>query len=737
MKPQDRFTNARHAKAFRKLDQAVALERNGSLAEADSAYADVIRSNPQYFDALHLYGLLKFKKGQLSDAIRLIEKAHMLNPGSLNALNSLGVVYAHLKNYGQALDTFNKIIERDENNVQALSNKAQCLNELGRFQETVDICNKILSLDKFKFHAYLARGAALLELGNYEEALSNYQKVVEFNQRYEMGWCGIGNALCRLKRRDEALVAYDRALSIKPDLEGAWLGRGNVFSDLKRYGDALAAYDKALSIKPDLAVAHSGRAKAHNDLKQYDNALAAYDRALRLDPDLKYAEGHRLQAKMHLCDWTNIEAEIARLLLNLRNQKPLMPFVSLSIPSSPMEQLQCAKNFIAEQGSIVAPLWHGQIYPHNRIRIAYLSADFREHATAYLITDLFEHHDKARFEVIAISFGPVQNSHMHQRIAGAVEHFVDISQQSDQKIADLIRQLEVDIAVDLNGFAGDARLGVLARRPAPIQVNYLGFPGTLGASYIDYIIADRHVIPESQKAFYEEKVVYLPECYQANDRKKEIASHTRTRAECDLPEEGFVFCCFNNSYKILPEVFDRWMRILSQIDGSVLWLFGENQETMANLRKAAAARNVSPERLVFAKRLPLADHLARHRLADLFLDTLPYNAHTTGSDALWAGVPVLTCRGDTFAGRVGVSLLHAVRLPELITTSLDAYEATAVGLARDPEKLGNIKRKLAEHRLRTPLFDTELFTKHMERAYSAMYDRYRAALGPDHIDIRG
>ena len=289
--------------------------------------------------------------------------------------------------------------------------------------------------------------------------------------------------------------------------------------------------------------------------------------------------------------------------------------------------------------------------------------------------------------------------------------------------------------MNLNGYFGEERTGVFANRSAPIQVNYLGFPGTLGAGYMDYIIADRHVIPEKHKEFYTEKVVYLPNCYQANDDKKKLNDCKFTRLECGLPEKGFIFCCFNNSYKILPDIFDCWMRILRKVDGSLLWLIEDNSIAVTNLRKEALARGVSADRLVFAKRIPLSDHLARHRLADLFLDTLPYNAHTTASDALWAGLPVLTCIGETFAGRVAASLLNTIRLPELVTTTLEAYEQMAIDLATDPEKLATIKQKLAENRLTTPLFDTKIFTTHIEKAYTAMYERYQAGLPPDHIVV--
>ena len=352
---------------------------------------------------------------------------------------------------------------------------------------------------------------------------------------------------------------------------------------------------------------------------------------------------------------------------------------------------------------------------------------------------VYEHARKcvpqSRFEMTAISIGPDDNSEMRQRLKHSFDHFIDATILSDEEIASRIRVTEIDILIDLKGFTQDARTNVFARRPAPIQANYIGYPGTMGAEYIDYIIADQTVIPENSKQYYLEKIVYLPTSYQVNDSKRFISDKAFTRTQLGLPPTGFVFCSFNNNYKITPRIFDCWMRILKQVESSVLWLLEDNPTAASNLRKEATTRGVNPERLIFAKRLPIAEHLARHRLADLFLDTLPYSAHTTASDALWAGLPVLTCLGETFAGRVAASLLNAIGLPELIAATPEAYEQMAIDLATHPEKLAVIKRKLAENRLTTPLFDTKLFTKHIEAAYIAMYERHQAGLAPDHISI--
>jgi protein O-GlcNAc transferase len=369
--------------------------------------------------------------------------------------------------------------------------------------------------------------------------------------------------------------------------------------------------------------------------------------------------------------------------------------------------------------------WRGEIYAHDRIRIGYISADFRTHPIAQLVAGLFERHDKSRFEISAVSYGPDDGSAFRDRIKAAVENFIDVHAMTDEKIAQSIRDREIDILVDLTGLTQYNRFGVLSRRVAPIQVNFLGFPGTTGAEWMDYIIADATIIPEDHFRFYSEQVVWLPDAYQPNDEKRLIAERLPTRAECNLPEVGFVFCCFNNTYKIAPEIFAVWMKLLRAVEGSVLWLLETNPTATQNLRNEGKARGISPDRLIFAPKIALADHLSRHRQADLFLDTLPYNAHTTASDALWAGVPIVTCLGETFAARVAASLLKAVGLPELITTSLEGYEALALKLARELSFLAGIKAKLARNRDTYPLFDSARFARHIEAAYTTMWERYR------------
>jgi predicted O-linked N-acetylglucosamine transferase (SPINDLY family) len=401
------------------------------------------------------------------------------------------------------------------------------------------------------------------------------------------------------------------------------------------------------------------------------------------------------------------------------------PFILLPICASTQIQRKCAELFVGDRyPASAAPLWRGERYAHERIRVGYVSGDLREHPVAVLAAGLFEHHDKTRFETIAISFGAFDPDRMTARLKGTFERFIDVRGRGDREIAALLRDLEIDIAVDLNGFTGDARPNIFAARPAPVQVNYLGYAGTLGSNYWDYIVADETVIPAASQGDYAEKVVYLPGSFMPNDDSRKISTATPSRTQAGLPEHGFVFCCFNNSYKFTPDVFDIWMRLLHQVEGSVLWLSASNESATQNLRLEAGQRGISPERLIFASRVASnEDHLARLRLGDLFLDTLYYNAHTTACDALWAGLPVLTHPGLTFASRVAGSLLNAVGLPELMAPSLEDYEALALKLAREPERLAAIKDRLVRQRATYPLFDTARFTRQMEAAYRTMWER--------------
>jgi predicted O-linked N-acetylglucosamine transferase (SPINDLY family) len=739
--------------------EALAMHQAGRLTEAEPLYRRVLEAHPRNFDSLHLLGVIHHQRGQYREAVRLIDAALAINPAVAAAHNNRGNALNELGETTQALASFERAIARKPDYAEAFYNRANVLRGLARLDEAVASYDRAIALRPDYADALSNRGSALKELERFDEALASFDRAVAVKPDYAEAWYNRANALTELKRFDEAVASCDRAIALRGDLAEAFNNRGNALKKLRRFDAAIESYGRALALKPDYADTASNRGSAFSELKQFEQALADYDRAIalapdhvgafnnrgytlmemrrlaeavesfgramELDPDLDELRGAHLNARMHLCEWAGFDALCAGLNAAVeRGAAAAQPFHVLACPSTPAVQLKCARNFVARKHPARAnPIWRGERYGHARIRVAYLSPDLRDHPVGYLTAGLFARHDRARFETIAISFGKERPSEMRTRLKGSFDRFVDADAMSDDAVAAFIRELEIDIAVDLAGSTDGARPDVLAQRPAPVQVNYLGYAGTLGQDYCDYIVADRFVIPEAMQPHYAERVVYLPDSFMVNDCDRRISPDTPSRADVGLPD-GFVFCCFNNAYKITPDLFDAWMRLLGGIDGSVLWLAGGNPAAQDNLRREAGRRGVDPDRLVFAAKTMLnEDHLARIRLADLFLDTLHYNAHATATDALWAGLPVLTCAGATFASRVAGSLLRAAGLPELVTASLAEYEALALRLARDRDLLASLRGRLARDRATCPLFDTARFTRHIEAAYTTMRER--------------
>jgi len=719
------------------INLAIVQCRQERFDEADETARKAITIDPNNLDAYSILSTCQKAKGQYEDVVKTCDKMISIDPKNADSYSNRGFALAAIGRHKEAIESYDRAIAIQPHLADAFVNRGNSLKNLERHDEAFVAYDKALALKPDLVEAWLGCGRVSFDLKRYDDALAAYDKAVALKPDLAEAWLGRGNVCLELKRNDDALAAYDKAVALKSDLAGAWLGRGNIFTELKRYEEAFAAYDKALALKPDLAGAWLGRGHVFSKLKHYKEAAAAYAEVLKIDPQHPFTKGRLLHHKMLSCDWREIDHLISEIDRDVAaGRLSAEPFGWQGVAESPRSLKLCAELFSGERYPADTKIaFRRPLINRQKIRIGYASGELREQATSHLMVGVLELHDSSRFEIFGFDNGWDDQSDLRRRINASLDGVIEIRRLSDAWSAAAIREKRIDILVNLNGYFGEERTGVFARRPAPIQVNYLGFPGTLGASYIDYIIADRHVIPSSDVEFYTEKVVYLPNCYQANDRKTEIGTHIFSRAECGLPEEGFVFCCFNNNYKIVPETFSCWMRILNRVDGSVLWLLENNVSAALNLREEADVRGINPKRLVFAKPIALANHLARHRLADLFLDTLPYNAHTTASDALWAGLPVLTQVGEAFAGRVAASLLNAIGLAELITSTPQAYEDLAVELALSPEKLPHIKQKLADNRLTTPLFDTRLFTRHIEAAYTAMYERYQAGLPPDHIYV--
>jgi protein O-GlcNAc transferase len=615
---------------------------------------------------------------------------------------------------------------------------ALALHRRGAVAEAAARYADVLRADPGNAEAHCYLGMIACQYGRFAEGAERARHSLACDPGGARAHVLLGRALVALGQPDAALSSFDRAIALEPNAGRAHGHRADLLAELSRNDEAIESYDRALALAPDTVADWFNRGGALIAVGRYEEAIASFERAAALDPKLVRADVLRAPlflSKLRLCDWTNYHDEAAQLLSMIRANEPLsVPYAAFFLPCSPAEQLQCARRYLQDR-PVPPSLWGGEIYSHDRIRLAYLSADFREHATSHLAAGLFEQHDRSLFEITALSFGEDDNSAIRRRVAGAFERFIDVRAKSDQDIAELMRRHEIDIAVDLMGFTKDNRHGVLARRPAPIQVNYLGYPGTMGAPFIDYIVADSTVIPEEHDVCYGERVVRLPASYQANDNKRPLAAATPSRCDCGLPDDGFVFCCLNNTQKLNPDTFDVWMRVLQAVDNSVLWLLEGSATASANLRAAAEGQGVAAQRLIFAANVSLPEHLARQGVADLFLDTLPCNAHTTASDALWAGLPVLTQIGTSFAGRVAASLLRAVGLPELITATPQDYERRAIELAKDPDGLAALRRKLAANRATTPLFDTVLFARRIEAAYTTMHRRYQAGLPPAKITV--
>jgi protein O-GlcNAc transferase len=677
-----------------------------------------------------------FQGGNFDMADSILKRVLQVDPKNLLALNVLGLIKASEAKYTEAANFLGRAAQISPNDASIQFNLAKAHRDSGNDKDAIAHHKKSVALDPNDQEAWLSYGITTSNLGRHEDALVYYGNALRLKPDYSEALLSKGNVFSILKRYDEALAQYDKALSLKPDYAEAWSNKGVTLHELKRYDEAITHYDKALSLKPDYAEAWSNKGVTLDQLKRYDEAITHYDKALSLKPDVDWVSGDLLHTKMKICSWLGLAESLEDISKKvMANERFVNPLILLSLIDGVSLQKKSSEIYIQSRYPLNPVL--GPIIKHpqsQKIRVGYFSADFRNHPVAFLISQLFEMHDRNKFETYAFSLVGARDE-MRGRLAKAFDHFINIETQSDAQVAQLARSIGIDIAVDLTGLTKDARTGIFAHRAAPIQVNYLGYPSTMGADYIDYIIADKVLIPSESQSCYSEKVVYLPDSYQVNDRKRAISDRQFTRQELGLSENGFVFCCFNNNYKILPSTFNGWMRILNSVEGSILWLLQDNSWVVENLKKEAQRQNIDPQRLVFLNRMPLQDHLARHRQADLFLDTYPYNAHTTASDSLWAGLPVLTLMGKSFASRVAASLLNAVGLPELITNTQDEYEELAIGLAKSPQKLLDIKLKLTNNRLTAPLFDTPLFTKNLESAYIKMYERYQNDLKPDHLSI--
>lgn len=706
------------------FNKGIALAQLGRYQEALACFNAVLAANPGSALVLYNQGEALGRLGRHEQELECYDEALALEPDSPELLANHGAALIELKRHEQALRSLDRALALQPNLSQAHHNRSLALRGLRRYEEALASCERALMIAPGSSEFLTHRGLLLGQLGRHADALRSHDAALSAKPHYPEALVNRGMVLRDMRRLEAALQSYERALAIRPGYVEALNNKGIVLGDLRRFEQAVESLQLALSLQPQNAVALNNLASTHFEAGQYEEAAHYFARLIEVDHDYPYALGSLIHSRMHVCDWTDFEKNLNSLLVQLHaGRKCAHPFQMLVLSDNPADHLLAANIYRSDiTPKLAPPTWTRR--SHTKIRVAYISADFHEHATSYLMAGLLEHHNKKEFEITALSFGPDDGSFVRARIQASVDRFVDASHMSDQAIAELIRSIEIDIAVDLKGYTKDSRPGILALRPAPVQVSYLGYPGTMGADFIDYIIADSTVIPESDHVYYSEKVVYLPNTYQATDSQRPVAAPMPQRADVGLPVEGFVFCSFNSPQKITPAMFDLWMQLLREADGSVLWLLEGTHSQVHNLRREARNCGVDESRLVFAPRLTSPEHLSRLRLADLCLDNLPYGAHTTASDALWVGVPIVTCVGRSFASRVAASLLGAIGVPELTVQSLDEYNLLALSLARDRSKLSVIKGRLASHRDSQPLFNTAQFTQNMETVYGLIWKRH-------------
>ena len=674
------------------LNQGIEAVRQSQQDLASSCFEKILTLEPQNHEALYQLGLMAYKRKEFFLAVGYFQIAHFLNPQNVTVLSSLGSAYKELKQFPLAKETYAKAL----------------------------LINRTFAPLHYNF------GNLLNEMNDFEGAAQSYQIATQIDPQLLQAHVNLGNMLTRLKKFDAAMGSFDQAIRLDPKFGLTYANRGRLFKEMQNFTAAINDYDKALVLSPEVAKVHNLKAEILNLSKRYDEALLYYDQTLRLDPHFENALGLRLHNKMLNCNWDNFESDIAQLTQEIAlHHKATQPAQLLSLLDSAAFQLKGSQIFV--EHSIPENKSLGPLNPvdyqssvKRKIKVAYVSADFKNHAVCILMAELFESHNKDEFEVIALDATPLENTQndaMRDRVLACFDQVYDIRHLSDKEVAMLTRQLKVDIAVDLGGHTYNARTGVFAYRAAPIQMSYIGYLGTLGAPYMDYLLADKTLIPVESQQHYEENIIYLP-CYQVNDSKRKISDRIFTRKELGLPESGFVFCCFNNNYKITPTTFLAWIKILNNVPGSVLFMLADNPASKKNLYAYAKANGLEENRLVFGERIDPSDYLARYKIADLFLDTTPYNAGTTASDALWVGLPVLTLAGESFVSRMAASALMGLDLPELITHTPSDYIQTAIDLAAKPERLRMIKERLMQNKDTTRLFNAKQFASNLETSYN-------------------
>ena len=721
------------------LNLSIQSLKSNKLSEAEKYLLQILKIQPKNADALCFLSVVAAYRTDFKEALKLINKSIDIFSANAVAYNNKGNILKELGRNTEALNSFDKAISLEPNYAEAYSNKGNVLQELGRYDDAVAVYDKAISLEPNYAEAYGNKGNALEKIGLIDQALLSYDAAISIKPNFTDAWTNKGYTLSRLRRYDEATNCFQTALSIEPNKAEIWNLIGMMYSDCRLHDEAIKKFNQAISIKSNFVPAWANKGSSLFELQSYQESLEAYQHAVDLDPELEFALGNLVHAKLFIGYWSDLETNLEQVIRKVHlSKKVIQPFKLLSAIDSLECMLSVAKTWVNEKyppKKILTPLERKS--QNQKIRVGYFSPDFRSHPVSFLTAEIFELHDRNCFEVYGFSLKKApEGDPMRVRLEDSFDHFFSLEEMSDLEVVELIRELNIDIAIDMAGHTELGPTGIFSYHPAPIQINYLGYPGTSGAQYMDYIIADKTLIPKESQKYYTEKIIYMPGSYLVDDSSRQPSPAIFSRLELGLPDDKFIFCCFNNSYKFNKDMIITWSKILLEVNESVIWLSENNLFFRESLLCEFAKLGVDQARIIFAPRFDsMNDHLARLTVADLFLDTLPFNAHTTAVDALKAGLPLLTCIGQSFAGRVAASLLNSIGVPELITKSINEYESTAIDLARNPSKLVELKKKLLENKARSTLFDSKTYTKNLELAYKEINVRYLNNSNLDHLYV--
>ncbi len=678
-----------------KFQEALTFFQKGQIVKAEKICSELEKEQPENFNNLNLLSIILFRKKKFKEAIKIIQKSIKINPNQAEANNNLGLMLMNTNKINDAILYFIKSIEVDKNFADAYNNL----------------------------------GIAYKELENFDRAIASWEKLIKIQPQSFKAHNNIGNIYMEKNNNILAIKYYNKAIAIEKNFYLPYFNRGNAFQKLGKINDSIESFSQAIELNPKYSEAFYNRGNSYRDINKLDFALNDYIFAYKLNPNLKNLFGNIFATKNNLCDWENYNENLTYLKNQIMNNKSVMsPFTSLSAFDSTKIQDKVAKIHLItnykEKFKNKKINFFNKNKVSKKIKIGYFSSDFKKHAMSHLLSEVFENHDKSNFEIYGFLLTKINKDEMTNRIANSFDHFIDVSDKTSKEISELSRKTEIDIAIDLMGYTKSNRFEIFLEKCAPVQINYLGYSATSGSQSLDYIIADNTLINDDNKSDYSEKIIYMPDTFMPNGFKDIKLQNGLQRKDFGLSDNSFVFCCFNKQYKFTPYIFDIWMDLLKEIKESSLWLLANNNQTVKNLKKEAEKRNIDSNRIIFAHGLPLQQHLSRHKLADLFLDTFPYGAHTTCGDSLWSGLPVLTLKGNTFASRVSSSLLKAINLEELITNSVDEYKTVAISLAKNPQKLNTIRKKLKINKNKSLLFDTKNYTKNLEAAYKLIFKRY-------------